>query len=430
LATETVGASALEQRVLERVDSMAEEALAFLQELIAIPTVNPPGEYYRTCAELIGSRLAAFGYDVLYVPADDMPEHTAQYPRVNVIGALRDSAPRPCLHFNGHFDVVPVGDGWTVDPFAGLVRDGKIFGRGATDQKAGIAASIYAVEAIRRAGVGLAGRVEQSGTVDEESGGFAGMAYLAQRGYVSRDRTDFVIITEPLNVDRVCLGHRGVYWFEVATLGRIAHGSMPFLGVSAISKMADLIGAIERELKPVLSGRTTAMPVEPASARRPSININSISGGQPSGGIQTPCVADRCQAIFDRRFLMEEPIAQVRGEIETILQGIAAGDPDFRYEVRDLMTVQPVLTDAKSQLVTTMAGAIRDVLSNEPPLVASPGTYDQKHVMRLGHVDQCIAYGPGILHLSHQPDEYCRVDHFVDACKAMALATLRLVGTV
>ena len=67
------------------------------------------------------------------------------------------------------------------------------------------------------------------------------MAYLAEHGYVSRDRTDFVIITEPLNVDRVCLGHRGVYWFEVATLGRIAHGSMPFLGVSAIGKMADFI---------------------------------------------------------------------------------------------------------------------------------------------------------------------------------------------
>jgi succinyl-diaminopimelate desuccinylase len=271
--------------------------------------------------------------------------------------------------------------------------------------------------------------VEQSGTVDEESGGFAGMAYLAEHGYVNRGRTDFVIITEPLNVDRVCLGHRGVYWFEVATLGRIAHGSMPFLGVSAISKMSDFICAIERELKPMLSARTTAMPVEPAAARHPSININSISGGQPASGVQTPCVADRCQAIFDRRYLIEEPMAQVRDEIETILRDLAAKDPDFHYQIRDLMTVHPVLTDAKSQLVTTMSGAVRDVRAAEPPLIASPGTYDQKHVMRLGHVDQCIAYGPGILHLSHQPDEYCRIDHFIDACKAMALATMRLLGT-
>jgi succinyl-diaminopimelate desuccinylase len=414
---------------MERLESMADEMIAFAQSLVAIPTVNPPGENYRDCAELIGEQLAEFGYEVAYVAAEGLPEHTGRYPRVNVIGEMRHAPARPRLHFNGHFDVVPPGEGWTVDPFAGTVHDGKLYGRGSTDQKAGIAASIYAVEAIRRAGVKLAGSIEQSGTVDEESGGFAGMAYLAERGYISRDRTDFVIITEPLNVDRVCLGHRGVYWFEVATLGRIAHGSMPFLGISAIGKMADFISAIERELQPVLSARTTAMPVEPPLARHPSININSISGGQPAAGFQTPCVADRCEAIFDRRFLIEEPVDQVREEIRALLRDIAARDSDFRYEMKDLMTVHPVQTDAKSQLVTTMAGAVRDVLGAEPPLIASPGTYDQKHVMRLGLVDQCIAYGPGLLHMAHQPDEYCRIDHLLDASKAMALAAMRLLGT-
>jgi len=329
---------------------MVAEMVAFAKELVAIPTVNPPGEHYRTCAELIGARLAEFDYDVAYVSAEGLAEHTDRYPRVNVVGELRNSPARPRLHFNGHFDVVPAGDGWTVDPFAGIVRDGKLFGRGATDQKAGIAASIYAIEAIRRADVRLCGAVEQSGTVDEESGGFAGMAYLAGHGYVSRDRTDFVIITEPLNVDRVCLGHRGVYWFEVETLGRIAYGSMPFLGISAIGKMADFISSLERELQPALSARTTSMPVEPPAARHPCININSISGGQPGAGFQTPCVADRCEAIFDRRFLIEEPLDRVPGEIRAILDAIAARDPDFRYEMKDLMTVHPVQTDAKSRL--------------------------------------------------------------------------------
>ncbi len=407
---------------------MTGEMLEFLRELIRIPTVNPPGDNYRDCAELIGSRLREFGYDVSYIEAEGRPEHTARHPRVNVIGSLQNGPARPVLHFNGHFDVVPVGDGWTVDPFAGAVKDGKIYGRGATDQKAGIAASIYAVEAIRRSGIRLRGTVEQSGTVDEESGGFAGMAYLAEHGYVNRDRTDFVIITEPLNVDRVCLGHRGVYWFEVRTLGKIAHGSMPFLGVSAIGKMADFIAAIERDLQPAISQRVTAMPVEPAGARHPSININSISGGQPAGELQTPCVAHRCEAVFDRRFLLEEPIAEVKQEIRDILEGLRSRDADFQYELRDLMTVQPVMTDPQSKLVITMAQAVRDVLGSQPPLIASPGTYDQKHVMRLGMVDQCIAYGPGILDLSHLPDEYCRVDHLVSASKAMALAAMRMLG--
>jgi succinyl-diaminopimelate desuccinylase len=418
-----------EQTVLNRLETMTGEMLEFLRELIRIPTVNPPGESYRECAELIGSRLRKFGYEVSYIQAEGRPEHTALHPRVNVIGSLQNGPARPLLHFNGHFDVVPVGDGWSVDPFAGIVKDGKIYGRGATDQKAGIAASIYAVEAIRRSGIHLRGTVEQSGTVDEESGGFAGMAFLAEHGYVSRERTDFVIITEPLNVDRVCLGHRGVYWFEVRTLGRIAHGSMPFLGVSAISKMAAFIAAIERDLEPAISQRVTAMAVEPAGARHASININSISGGQLTAGLQTPCVAHFCQAVFDRRFLMEEPVAEVKQEIRDILDGLQSRDADFQYELKDLMTVQPVMTDPQSRLVTTMAEAVRDVLGSQPPLIASPGTYDQKHVMRLGMVDQCIAYGPGILDLSHQPDEYCRVDHLVSASKAMALAAMRLLDS-
>ncbi|MBZ5608597.1 MAG: acetylornithine deacetylase/succinyl-diaminopimelate desuccinylase family protein [Acidobacteriia bacterium] len=407
---------------------MAGEMVEFLRELVAIPTVNPPGDNYAACADWLGRRLGEFGYDVEYVAAEGRAEHTALHPRVNVIGRLRDTPARPLLHFNGHFDVVPVGHGWTGDPFAAVLRDGKIFGRGVTDQKAGIAASVFAIEAIRRSGVRLRGGVEQSGTVDEESGGFAGMAYLAERGYVSRDRTDYAILTEPLNVDRVCLGHRGVYWFEVATLGRIAHGSMPFLGVSAISKMADFLAVIEHELKPALSKRTTVMPVEPPEARRASINVNSISGGQP-GGMQTPCVADRCEAVFDRRFLIEEPVEQVRAEIRGILEALARNDPEFRFEMRDLMTVPPIQTDANANLVSTMAGAVRDVLGIEPPLIASPGTYDQKHVMRLGLVEQCIAYGPGILDLSHQPDEFCRVDDLVQGSKAMALAAMRLLGT-
>lgn len=415
-----------DERVLARVESMTDEMLEFLRDFTRIPTVNPPGDNYVPCAEFLGNQFKQFGYQVLYVAAEGMKEHTRQHPRLNVIGRMGDA--RPLLHFNGHFDVVPVGDGWTLDPFAGIIKDGRIYGRGTTDQKAGIAASLFAVEAIRREGVKLAGAVEQSGTVDEESGGFAGVAYLADHGYISRNRTDYVIITEPLEVDRVCLGHRGVYWFEVTTLGRIAHGSMPFYGVSAIDKMAGLLTAVDAKLRPQLASRHTAMPVEPPGARYPSINVNSIFGGQPGTGFQTPCVADRCSAIFDRRYLMEEPLEDVKGEFADLLASLQRADPDFRFHIEDLMIVPPVQTDADSTLVRTMSAAIRDVLGREAPLIASPGTYDQKHVMRRGLVDQCIAYGPGILHLSHQPDEYCRIDHLVDGAKAMALAAMRLLN--
>src|SRR5277367_5572296 len=157
----------LQEAACRSVEEIAPEMISFLQDLIRIPTINPPGENYIAGAELIGRKLQQFGYDTHYIAAEGLKEHTARHPRVNVLGRLEGSAPRPGLHFNGHFDVVPVGDGWTVEPFGALICDGKLYGRGVSDQKAGIAASIFAIEAIRRAGIRLLGSVEQSGSVDE-----------------------------------------------------------------------------------------------------------------------------------------------------------------------------------------------------------------------------------------------------------------------
>jgi succinyl-diaminopimelate desuccinylase len=417
----------IETNLLNHVDALADELIAFTQQLVRIPTINPPGENYAECAALIGDKLKAFGYEVQYVTAEGLPECTPRYPRVNVIGRMAGAHAHPTLHFNGHLDVVPPGAGWTVDPFAALIRDNRIYGRGVTDQKAGIAASIYAVEALRRAGVKLAGSIEQSATVDEESGGFAGVAYLAQHGYFRREAIDYVVITEPLDYDRICLGHRGVYWFEVAMHGRIAHGSMPFLGTSAIDGMARFIQSIEQALKPQLARRITAMPVEPPEARAAAINVNGIFGGQALDAPQTPCVADLCRAIFDRRFLLEENFDDVRDEIMTLLAQTVG---DVRYTLSDLMVVHPTMTQPTAALVANLTAAIDATIGRQPPLIASPGTYDQKHFARIAGIEQCVAYGPGILQLAHQPDEYCEIEHLLLACKAMALAALRLAGAI
>jgi succinyl-diaminopimelate desuccinylase len=418
-----------EAAVFHAVEAMADEMVDFLRGLTRIPTINPPGEEYRAGAEFIGAKLKEFGYSCQFVTADGRPEHTPTHPRINVIGHMEGCEPGPRLHFNGHFDVVPVGQGWTVDPFAGLVRDGKLYGRGTADQKAGIAASIFAVEAIRRSGIRLAGNVEQSGTVDEESGGFAGVAWLAELGLIHKGRTDFVIITEPSNVDRICIGHRGVYWFKVIQHGRIGHGSMPYLGVNAADHLGDVIHEITYKLKPELAKRKTEMPVEPPGSRFASININSVFGGQPERGTQTPCVIDRAGAIFDRRFLAEERLEDVKSEVRQLLDDLCAKNPSARYTLEDLMIVHPTQTDPSSVLVRTVESSIERVLGSRPPLVASPGTYDQKHVTRIGHIQDCIAYGPGILELAHQPDEYVVIEDLIQSAKVMALTAMSLLGT-
>src|SRR5450759_3627893 len=161
---------------------------------------NSPGGLYEECARFIGDTLARCDFAVEYHPAVGRPEHTPAHPRINVVGTRRGRTLRPLVHLNGHFDVVPAGAGWTMDPFGGEVREGRVWGRGSCDMKAGIAAAVFAAEAIRRSGVALNGSVEISGTVDEESGGFAGVAWLAHHGRISADRTDFAIIPEPLYV--------------------------------------------------------------------------------------------------------------------------------------------------------------------------------------------------------------------------------------
>ena len=418
----------IQDNVCRSVEEIGDEMIAFLQDLVRIPTINPPGENYIDGAEFIGKKLKEFGYNTDYIAADGLPEHTARHPRVNVLGRIEGSTPRPSLHFNGHFDVVPVGDGWTVDPFGALIRDGKLYGRGVSDQKAGIASSIFAVEAIRRAGIKLLGTVEQSGSVDEESGGFAGVAYMAKHGWIGQDKTDYVIITEPTNVDRVCLGHRGVYWFKVTTHGRIAHGCMPHFGVSAIDHMADFLHGLTHKLKPALATRKTAAPVEPPGSRFASINVNSVFGGQPEEGTQTPCVADRSGAIFDRRFLAEESFEEVRGEIHEMLADMQAKNPEFKYNIEDMMVVHPVHTERECDLVTTISSSVEKIFGRKPKLTASPGTYDQKHVVRIASVSQCIAYGPGILDQAHLPDEHCLVEDVIQSAKVMALTAMQLLG--
>jgi succinyl-diaminopimelate desuccinylase len=416
------------ERVLREVDAIADEAVAFAAELIRIPTVNPPGEAYEECARAIGERLRRGGFDVEYLEADGSAEHTRAHPRLNVVGTRDGTARGPVLHINGHFDVVPAGAGWTVEPFAGVVRDGRLYGRGSCDMKGGLAAGMAAAEAIRRAGVSLPGTLEISGTVDEESGGFAGVAWLARQGRVAAWRTDYVIIPEPLGVDRVCIGHRGVYWFEVVLRGRIAHGSMPFLGVSAIDHMGIVLEAMRNELMPALADRVTHMPVVPPGAARATLNVNAVVGGQAHDTVQSPCVADRCRAVFDRRFLLEEGFETARGEVVALLERLAGRVPDLRYELNDLMVVHPVQAPTDSPLVTSLQRSIAEVLGRDAPLVASPGTYDQKHFARIAGVEHCVAYGPGVLELAHQPDEWCSVEDLVNSAKVMALTTLDLLG--
>ncbi|AKR58447.1 succinyl-diaminopimelate desuccinylase [Youhaiella tibetensis] len=423
----------LHTRLLAEIEGRRQELIALTQDLIRIPTLNPPGEAYLEICEYLANRLRPRGFEIEMVRAFGTPGDSEKYPRWNVVARKEGAHKGETVHFNSHIDIVEIGSGWTFDPLGGELSDGKIYGRGTCDMKGGLAASIIAAEAFIDVYPDFSGAVEISGTADEETGGFGGVAYLAEKGFFSPQRVQHVIIPEPLNKDRICLGHRGVWWAEIETKGTIAHGSMPFLGDSAIRHMGAVLTEMEATLFPALAEKHTAMPVVPPQARQSTLNINSIHGGQPEPeegftGFPAPVVAHSSRMIIDRRYLIEETPAAVRQEMIDVLERVKAQRPTFEYEIRDLWTISPTMTERDAPIVAATSRAITEVLGIDPAYVVSPGTYDQKHIDRIGRMKNCIAYGPGILDLAHKPDEYVGVDDMIDSAKVMALTLKDLLG--
>ncbi len=419
----------LTQAITDRRDDL----VALTQDLIRIPTLNPPGDNYREICAYLDHRLRGSGFQTELIRAHGAPGDSDRYPRWNIVARRDGGQMGDCVHFNSHIDVVAVGNGWTQDPFGGALIDGKIYGRGACDMKGGLAASIIAAEAFIATYPDFAGAIEISGTADEESGGYGGVAYLAEKGYFDPARVQHVIIPEPLNKDRVCLGHRGGWWAEIETFGEIAHGSMPFLGDCAVRHMGAVLTAFEDKLYPVMAARTTDMPVVPEGARSSTMNINAIHGGQPEQpadytGLPAHCVPDSCRITIDRRFLAEEHIDDVRGEVTALLEDLKTRRNKFDYDLREINVVLPSMTDRDSPVVQVVAAQIAEVLGKPAEFVASPGTYDQKHIDRIGKLKNCIAYGPGILELAHKPDEYVGIEDMIDSATVMAGALASILG--
>ena len=204
---------------------------------------------------------------------------------------------------------------------------------------------------------------------------------------------------------------------------------MSHLGRSAIDDMGTLLEAFRTRLAPTLAARLSALPVVPAPSRRPSLNVNAVTGGQAGGGAtQSPCVADRCTATFDRRFIPEESFDEVRAEIARLVASVEGDDPDRRFTIEERMVVHPTSAPPGSPLVAALSRAVETVVGHPAELVASPGTYDQKHFARIAGIEHCVAYGPGPLEEAHQPDESCAVDDLVACTQVLALAALELVG--
>jgi succinyl-diaminopimelate desuccinylase len=367
-----------------------------------------------------------FAVEQVEVPAEllsRLAPHGQGLPRPSVIGRMAGRSARPVLHFTGHYDVVPAGVGWSVDPYGGEIRGGNLYGRGSCDQKSGIAAQIFAIAALRKAGLETEGTIVASATPDEETGGFAGMGYLVERGIVSRENTDYCVITECLDVDSICLGHRGTLWLELETKGRQCHGSMPSEGVNAIAKMLDLLEAVRKEILPGLAGESR-YPVMPPACRRGSLEVTMLEAGT-----KVNIVPGSCRAALDWRIIPERSVRDARAELEALVSRMRQRDPDFDCTVRELLSVEPTIVSAATPVVRAFQAAGEAVRGEPLRFSVSPGSDDQKFVVQKAGLEQCIVYGPGPLAVAHKANEFQPLGDLVEGAKIMALAAWALVGS-
>src|SRR5918998_2433274 len=299
---------ALAKRVLGAIDE--EETIAFLQALVRVPSVNPPGDT-RDAIRLCDEKLAAAGFDTKQVGA------TSE--KVSLIGTLCGVGLGPRLAFNAHVDVVPIGEeaAWTFPPFGGEIAEGRVYGRGAGDDKASVTAQVMAGVALARSGVPLDGALIVTEVADEETSGHLGAGYIVREGHVD---ADFVIVGEQTR-NQICVAERGAVGVQVVVFGATGHAAAPWEGANAIEGMGRVIVALQAELWPLLATRTHRyLPASTAT-------ISMIEGG-----VKTNVIPDRCEIFVDRRILPGETAESVTAEIRAVAKRAVASAAGLRVE--------------------------------------------------------------------------------------------------
>jgi succinyl-diaminopimelate desuccinylase len=388
------------QQVITHIEQ--DEAIEFLRALVRDPSINPPGdtrESIRVCAE----KLASEGFETEIISdLEIMP---------NLVATKRFGA-GPTLLFNAHVDIVPTGteSAWSHPPFAADLADGRVYGRGAGDDKASVTAQVMSAIALARSGVELAGTLIVNVVADEETGGRHGAGYTVA---TLKQLPDFVIVGEQ-TLNRVCVGEKGFASTEVIVHGRAAHGALPWEGVNAIEGMAAVIMALRAELWPKLEERT-----------HPYFHHSSASFNMIDGGVKQNVVADRCRIYIDRRIIPgEDPQADV-DEVREVAERAVNDMPGLRVEVVGQGMGRAMMSAPDSAIVQAMLAANTQLGLDTNLTGFSMGT-DGRHFAGAGV--PTIIYGPGDPKLAHVPDEWVGVDEVMQATKAYALAALELLG--
>jgi succinyl-diaminopimelate desuccinylase len=385
-------------RVMRLIDDDRAAMQDLLTALVAIPTENPPATTYRPCLELIESAIDRLGFrrerlDIAS-PADA--------PRSAVRAWLGDTG--PVLYFHGHYDVVPAA---SRDQFVPRIEGDTVFGRGSSDMKSGLVSMLFAAHALKAAGVRLNGRLGLLFVPDEETGGEYGSAALASRGELGVDGVG-MLLPEPTS-GAVWHANRGAMTLAITIVGRSAHVGLARTGVNALERampLLDRLFAYAREL----------------DGSRQSI---LLVGGRVDAGTNFNAVPDRCRFTVDRRTNPDEDFdLEKQRLLEEIARAYGSGT---NMHIETIQEGRSSLTSLDTPLARTLAASIREVTGEPAPFEACPGLLEIRFYAERGV--PALAYGPGILAVSHGPQEFVKVSRMVECAKVYALTAMRMLAS-
>jgi len=400
--------------------------LKVVKELISIPTVNPPGERYEEVSTYLRDSMRELGLrvEVVKVPDNIVEQYYSWargYPRFIVIGRLGKGG--PVLHFNGHYDVVPPGQGWSFDPFKPRLLEGRVYGRGASDMKGGIAAILAALKALAEYdALPGNGTVEAAFTPDEEVGGETGVKYMLDTGLA---KPDYVVVAEPSTSEKIWIGNRGAVWGVVKIRGRQAHGSYPWLGLNAFEAMSEIAVWLKKNYVPSLSRKRTSLPLDDPRASSPTLTM----GGEVRGGAKTNIVPGYYEFSIDRRVVPGERLTDVEEELKRAVEAAAREtgllSQGFQVAYETTGKAEAAWIPQNHPFVELAASAIRDTLGIEPKRTICVGGLDTRYYQERGI--PAITYGPGAPGAAHMPDEYVPVAEMEKTARVYVALALRIL---
>ncbi|WP_426341633.1 ArgE/DapE family deacylase [Pseudoduganella sp. S-14] len=394
------------------IDDHFDEEVAFLQQVLRVPTDTPPGNN-TPHAETVADMVKAYGWNAEkhVVPEQEVRDYGMES-ITNLIIRRPYEAGGPTIALNAHGDVVPPGEGWTYPPYGGVIDNGYIYGRAAAVSKCDFATYIFAVRALEALGVKLKGEVELHFTYDEEFGGLLGPGFLLREKLT---RPDYVIAAGFSY--NIVTAHNACLQLEISVHGKSGHGAMPETGHDALQAATKILNAVYGQLP----------ELKKIKSKVPGIDSPTMLVGRIDGGTNTNVVPGKVVMKLDRRMIPEEDPVAVEAQVRKLIEEAVQGEPGIRLEIKRLLlshALRPL--PAGEKLVARLQKNAREVLGEDIPAVGTPLYADARLYGEQGIPAVLYGAGPRSVPESNakKADEKLLLEDLRKATKIVALTLL------